>query len=105
MLAGFDEVILATGVTPRDPALTGNPPRMCCATPMCCAGKAAVGARVVIIGAGGIGFDVAEYLAHQGPSATLDPALWQREWGVTDPRLPPAVWPRTARTPRRLRAT
>ena len=38
---------------------------------------------------GGIGFDVAEYLAHQGPSAALDLPLWQREWGVTDPALAP----------------
>ncbi len=44
------------------------------------------GRRVAIIGAGGIGFDVAEYLVHDGPSPTLDPALWMREWGV-DPEF------------------
>src|SRR5690606_4750366 len=43
---------------------------------------AEAGGRVAIIGAGGIGFDVAEYLVHQGHSPTLDPALWRREWGV-----------------------
>ena len=46
---------------------------------------APVGKRVAIIGAGGIGFDVAEFLAHRGMSPTLDAALWRREWGVGDP--------------------
>src|SRR5690606_27522637 len=41
-----------------------------------------VGQRVAIIGAGGIGFDVAEFLVHAGPSPSLDPQLWMREWGV-----------------------
>ena len=51
--------------------------------------KKPVGPRVAIIGAGGIGFDVAEYLVEQGVeqghSVTLDPAAWRREWGVGDP--------------------
>jgi len=41
-----------------------------------------VGARAALIGAGGIGFDVAEYLTHEGPSPSLDPARWMTEWGV-----------------------
>jgi 2,4-dienoyl-CoA reductase (NADPH2) len=41
-----------------------------------------VGARAALIGAGGIGFDVAEYLTHDGPSPSLDPARWMAEWGV-----------------------
>jgi 2,4-dienoyl-CoA reductase (NADPH2) len=45
----------------------------------------AVGERVAEIGAGGIGFDVAEVLVHAGPSPSLDPVLWMREWGVADP--------------------
>ena len=49
------------------------------------AGRAPVGKRVAIIGAGGIGFDMAEFLTHQGESPTLAPDLWQREWGVADP--------------------
>ena len=85
MLKGFDEVILATGVTPRDPAIDGQTAPHVLRYTDVLRGGAPVGARVVIIGAGGIGFDVAEYLAHQGPSAALDLALWQREWGVTDP--------------------
>ena len=45
----------------------------------------AVGRRVAIVGAGGIGFDVAEFLVHEGESPTEDLALWRREWGVGDP--------------------
>jgi 2,4-dienoyl-CoA reductase (NADPH2) len=48
-------------------------------------GGAAVGARVAIVGAGGIGFDVAEFLVHEGQSPTEVPELWQAEWGVADP--------------------
>ncbi|MBN2759947.1 MAG: FAD-dependent oxidoreductase, partial [Rhodobacteraceae bacterium] len=85
MLAGFDEVILATGVLPRDPQIEGqNGPNVLRYIDVL-RGQATVGARVVVVGAGGIGFDVAEYLAHDGPSAALNLDLWQREWGVTDP--------------------
>jgi 2,4-dienoyl-CoA reductase (NADPH2) len=48
-------------------------------------GKAKVGKRVAIIGAGGIGFDVAETLVHEGVSPTVDLAAWKQEWGVGDP--------------------
>ncbi|MGH8041230.1 MAG: FAD-dependent oxidoreductase, partial [Rudaea sp.] len=81
-LRGFDTVILATGVTPRalhipgadrasvlsyaDVILRGNP----------------VGKRVAIIGAGGIGFDVAEFLTQSVPSPTTDTPRWSTEWGV-----------------------
>jgi 2,4-dienoyl-CoA reductase (NADPH2) len=46
-----------------------------------------VGARVAVIGAGGIGFDVAEYLVEAGGSTTLDLTKWQHEWGVGDPAM------------------
>jgi 2,4-dienoyl-CoA reductase (NADPH2) len=46
---------------------------------------AEVGRRVAIVGAGGIGFDVAEFLVQAGESATLHPAEWRAEWGVGDP--------------------
>src|SRR3546814_20510455 len=44
-----------------------------------------VGPRVAVIGAGGIGFDVSEFLVEAGHSPTLDLAMWNREWGVADP--------------------
>src|SRR5690606_12938714 len=47
--------------------------------------KKPVGKRVAIIGAGGIGFDVAEFLADDGHSTAIDLPAWQAEWGVTDP--------------------
>jgi len=88
-LAGYDEVIIATGVTPRDPQIEGQDASHVLRYLDVLRGKAPVGARVVVVGAGGIGFDVAEYLAHQGPSAALDLSLWQREWGVSDPAEAP----------------
>jgi 2,4-dienoyl-CoA reductase (NADPH2) len=51
-------------------------------------GAVTVGKRVAVIGAGGIGFDVSEFLTHDS-SPTLDLPAWQREWGVTDPELEP----------------
>ncbi len=84
-LAGYDEVILATGVRPRDPAISGqDAPNVLRYTDVL-RGGADVGARVVVVGAGGVGFDVAEYLSHAGTSAALDLDLWKREWGVGDP--------------------
>lgn len=85
-LAGFDEMVVATGVDPRDPALPGQARAKSYADVL---RGAPVGARVAIVGAGGIGFDVAEFLAQQGPSPTLDPGGWRREWGVGDPALVP----------------
>ena len=81
-LKGFDEVIVATGVTPRHPAIPGvDHPKVLSYVDVL-AGNAAVGARVAIIGAGGIGFDVAEFLTHQGHSPTLDAPAWYRQWGI-----------------------
>ncbi len=87
-LADFDEVILATGVTPRDPGLPSTPEAQVLAYADVLNG-APVGRRVAVIGAGGIGFDVAEFLVHQGISPTLDFATWAAEWGVGDPALTP----------------
>jgi 2,4-dienoyl-CoA reductase (NADPH2) len=84
-LLDFDEVIIATGVLPRDPQIAGQDhPKVLSYIDVLRDNKP-VGQRVAIIGAGGIGFDVAEYLASGGHSATLDVAAWQAEWGVTDP--------------------
>ena len=84
VLAGFDEVILATGVSARDPGIATDPGAHVLGYAEVLRG-APVGARVAIVGAGGIGFDVAEYLTQTGESATLHPAEWMREWGVGDP--------------------
>ena len=78
---GFEEVVVATGITPRTIALPGsNHPKVMGYLDVLRDNKP-VGRSVAIIGAGGIGFDVAEYLLH-GQSATLDLARWQKEWGV-----------------------
>jgi 2,4-dienoyl-CoA reductase (NADPH2) len=81
-LRGFDEVVVATGVTPRDPGIEGQERALGYIDVL---NGAPVGRRVAVVGAGGIGFDVAEFLVHRGVSPTLDPALWRKEWGVGDP--------------------
>jgi 2,4-dienoyl-CoA reductase (NADPH2) len=83
-LRDFDEVVIATGVTPRDPGIPGQDQGHVLGYGDVLRG-AEVGRRVAIVGAGGIGFDVAEYLVHAGHSPTEDLALWRREWGVGDP--------------------
>lgn len=82
LLAGFDEVVLATGITPRRVDFPGaDHPRVISYTDVL-SGRVTVGARAALIGAGGIGFDVAEFLVQEGPSSSLDPARWMAEWGV-----------------------
>jgi len=84
-LADFDEVVVATGVEPRDPKIPGQDhPKVLSYIDVLKRGKP-VGERVAIVGAGGIGFDVAEFLVHQGHSTTLDLPAWRAEWGITDP--------------------
>ncbi|MFZ3582087.1 FAD-dependent oxidoreductase [Loktanella sp. DJP18] len=85
-LADFDHVIIATGVRPRDPAIPGQDGPNVLSYIDVLRGKAVVGENVAIIGAGGIGFDVAEYLV-TGDSPTLDLPAWMAEWGVTDPAI------------------
>ena len=82
MLHGFDEVVVATGVTPRKVQFPGSDDPRVLGYLDVLAHDRPVGARVAIIGAGGIGFDVAEFLAEQPPSPTLDPVRWAQEWGV-----------------------
>ncbi len=86
-LTGFDEVIVATGVLPRDPKIKGQDHPKVLNYIDVLRDHRIVGERVAVIGAGGIGFDVAEYLVHSGTSTTLDLPAWQAEWGVTDPAL------------------
>lgn len=82
-LDGFDEIVLATGVTPRSPAIEGlDHPSVVSYLDVLRDG-APVGERVAIIGAGGIGFDVAEFLTDGGDAASLDPEVFFRQWGST----------------------
>ena len=81
-LAGFDEVVMATGILPRRVAFPGSDHAKVVSYLDVLSGRVTVGKRAAIIGAGGIGFDVAEYLVHEGESSTLDPARWMAEWGV-----------------------
>lgn len=84
MLHGFDAVVVATGVLPRNPGIPGQDGPNVLSYIDVLRGGAKVGPRVAVIGAGGIGFDVAEYLV-TGQSPTLSLPDWLREWGVTDP--------------------
>ena len=79
---GFDEVIVATGITPRQPEIEGIGHPKVVGYLDVITGRKPVGARVAIMGAGGIGFDVAELVSHAGPSAALDRATFAREWGI-----------------------
>jgi len=85
-LAGFDEVVIATGVAPRDTGIAGQDGPNVLSYIDVLRGKASVGKRVAIIGAGGIGFDVAEYLVTDD-SLTEDLQAWLTEWGVADPEV------------------
>ena len=79
---GFDAVVVATGVSPRRVNFPGsNDPRVLSYLDVLRDNKP-VGARVAIIGAGGIGFDVAEFLVEHAPSPTTDVVRWSAEWGV-----------------------
>jgi 2,4-dienoyl-CoA reductase (NADPH2) len=84
-LTGFDEVIIATGVTPRDPGIPGQDRDNVVSYIDVLRDKVEVGKRVAVIGAGGIGFDVSEYLVHAGESPTENLPDWMAEWGVADP--------------------
>ncbi|MGW2714960.1 FAD-dependent oxidoreductase, partial [Streptomyces sp. NPDC001356] len=88
-LEGFDEVVVATGVTPRTPDIPGvDHPRVLGYLDVLRDG-APVGDRVAVLGAGGIGFDVAEFLTDGGDKASEDPETYFRNWGVdTDYRAP-----------------
>ena len=84
-LEGFDEIILATGVTPRSPGIPGEDGPNAASYVDVLLNGAEVGQRVAIVGAGGIGFDVAEFLSHQGDSPTEHLPEWLELWGVADP--------------------
>ncbi|MGX0957514.1 NADPH-dependent 2,4-dienoyl-CoA reductase [Pseudomonas viridiflava] len=80
--AGFDDVILATGIAPRTPAIPGiDNPKVLSYLDVILQRKP-VGRSVAVIGAGGIGFDVSEYLVHQGVATSLDREAFWKEWGI-----------------------
>jgi 2,4-dienoyl-CoA reductase (NADPH2) len=82
MQEGFDEIVVATGVLPRELRIEGaGHAKVLGYLDVLRDGKP-VGRDVAIVGAGGIGFDVAEYLVHEGESASLDPQKFFAEWGV-----------------------
>ncbi|MFE6461308.1 FAD-dependent oxidoreductase [Streptomyces cinereoruber] len=81
-LDDYDEVVVATGVSPRTPAIEGvDHPSVVSYLDVLRDG-APVGERVAVIGAGGIGFDVAEFLTDGGEGASQDPETYFRQWGV-----------------------
>ncbi|GGO96771.1 NADPH-dependent 2,4-dienoyl-CoA reductase [Wenjunlia tyrosinilytica] len=81
-LAGYDEVVVATGVTPRTPDIPGIDHPSVVGYLDVLRDGAPVGDRVAVLGAGGIGFDVAEFLTDGGDKASEDPATYFRTWGV-----------------------
>jgi 2,4-dienoyl-CoA reductase (NADPH2) len=87
---GYDEVVIATGVTPRDPQIDGAAEHARTGRVLSYVDVlrgSPVGRRVAIVGAGGIGFDVAEFLVAGDHSAALDLPAWMAEWGVGDPAV------------------
>jgi 2,4-dienoyl-CoA reductase (NADPH2) len=83
-LGGFDEVVLATGVSPRMPDIPGIDHPMVLSYTEAIMGKP-VGKSVAVVGAGGVGFDVSEFLVTD-ESPTLNLKEWKAEWGVADPQ-------------------
>ncbi len=79
---GYDEIILATGIAPRTPAIPGVENAKVLSYLDVILERKPVGKRVAVIGAGGIGFDVSEFLVHQGVSTSLDRAAFWKEWGI-----------------------
>jgi len=78
----FEEIIIATGISPRTPNIEGIDHSKVVSYLDVLKHKKQVGKRVAVIGAGGIGFDVSEFLLHQGDSSTLDIDSWLAEWGI-----------------------
>jgi 2,4-dienoyl-CoA reductase (NADPH2) len=79
---GYDEVILATGVQPRMPDIDGIEHPSVISYLDALKKRKPVGKRVAVVGAGGIGFDVSEFITHQGASAALNTDEFMKEWGV-----------------------
>ncbi|MDG1196321.1 MAG: NADPH-dependent 2,4-dienoyl-CoA reductase [Polaribacter sp.] len=78
----FDEIIVATGIKPRELKIEGINHQKVLSYIDVLKFKKPVGKRVAVIGAGGIGFDVSEYLTHEGESTSLNIDAWLKEWGI-----------------------
>ncbi|WP_019749132.1 NADPH-dependent 2,4-dienoyl-CoA reductase [Rhodococcus erythropolis] len=90
LIGSFDEVVVATGVTPRVPKIPGiENSKVLTYAEVVREGKP-VGKSVAVIGAGGIGVDVSEFLTHP-TSPTLHLKEWKQEWGVTEPEMAPGA--------------
>lgn len=85
-LAEFDEVLLATGIVPRVPAIPGVEHPKVIGYLDAILQRKPVGQKVAVIGAGGIGFDVSEFICHAGESTSTNTELFWKEWGI-DPEL------------------
>ena len=85
VVEAFDEVVVATGVSPRDPGIPVEGDAHVVSYIDILKGREKAGDTVAVIGAGGIGFDVSEYLTHEGQSTTENLQDWLEEWGVADP--------------------
>ncbi|MBZ4016767.1 oxidoreductase [Streptomyces purpurogeneiscleroticus] len=79
---GYDEIVVAAGVTPRTPDIPGIDHPSVVSYLDVLSGRVEAGRTVAIVGAGGIGFDVAEFLTDGGEQASLDPAAFFAQWGV-----------------------
>jgi 2,4-dienoyl-CoA reductase (NADPH2) len=86
---GYEEVFLASGVVPRAPKIPGQDRANVLSYVDVLAHKKPVGEKVAVIGAGGIGFDVSEFLVKGDHSPTMDLQAWLAEWGVTSPSIAP----------------
>jgi 2,4-dienoyl-CoA reductase (NADPH2) len=79
---GFDEVVVSTGVEPRVPNMPGIDHKKVVSYQDLLGKELDLGKKVAVMGAGGIGYDVSEYITHQGKSLTLNKEEWFKEWGV-----------------------
>ncbi len=80
--SGFDEVVVATGIAPRQPDIPGIGHAKVASYIDVIMGRRSVGKKVAIMGAGGIGFDVAELITHEGTSAAMSIEVFAKEWGI-----------------------
>jgi 2,4-dienoyl-CoA reductase (NADPH2) len=99
-LAGFDEVVLASGIEPRRPAIPGIDHRSVVGYVDLLSDRVQAGRNVVIIGAGGIGFDVALYLLERSSRSALEFKQFNKHWGISeDASIPGGLAPEGVEKP------